>query len=69
MPQGGIDRGETPLRGGAARAREEVGTPAPLLAESRQWLAYDRREALGAGATGTAVSRRDQRWFALPLHR
>lgn len=42
MPQGGIDKGETPVEAASRELAEEVGTSkALLLRESRDWIAYD----------------------------
>ena len=65
MPQGGIDRGETPLAGGVARAEEEVGTDrAELLAESRHWYAYDLPPELRPAHWDGRYRGQSQRWFA-----
>ena len=44
MPQGGIDKGETPLVGALRELEEEVGVPEKLvdvLEETSDWLFYD----------------------------
>ena len=42
MPQGGIDRGETPRRAALRELGEEIGTDrAVIIGESRGWLSYD----------------------------
>ncbi|WP_050421053.1 RNA pyrophosphohydrolase [Bradyrhizobium tropiciagri] len=42
MPQGSIEKGETPQQAALRELKEEVGTDnAELLAESRDWLQYD----------------------------
>ena len=66
MPQGGIDKGETPVEAACRELREEVGTAkALLLRESAKWIAYevpeDRRPPYWKGRwRGQA-----QKWFAL----
>ncbi len=42
MPQGGIDKGESPIEAACRELAEEVGTSkALLLRESRDWITYD----------------------------
>ena len=42
MPQGGVDKGETPVEAACRELREEVGTAkALLLRETRDWVTYD----------------------------
>ena len=42
MPQGGVDKGETPVEAACRELGEEVGTTkALLLRESRDWVTYD----------------------------
>jgi len=66
MPQGGIDKGETPVEAACRELHEEVGTTkALLLRESAGWISYevpaDRRPAYWKGRwRGQA-----QKWFAL----
>jgi putative (di)nucleoside polyphosphate hydrolase len=65
MPQGGIDPGESPLAAARRELREEVGTErALLLAESRQWLAYDLPKELRPPHWGRRWRGQSQRWFA-----
>lgn len=66
MPQGGIDRGETPREAALRELHEETGTDkAEILAESRQWLRYDLPpEALGVALKGNYCGQ-EQKWFAM----
>lgn len=66
MPQGGIDRGETP-RGAAWRElKEEVGTnKAEFLAESSGWMTYDLPEALRQSLWKGKWRGQAQKWFAM----
>jgi putative (di)nucleoside polyphosphate hydrolase len=66
MPQGGIDRGETPSQAALRELGEETGL-APdqveLLEELEPWLFYDFPPALKAKLTGPFYGQR-QKWFA-----
>ncbi|MEX0809514.1 MAG: RNA pyrophosphohydrolase [Dongiaceae bacterium] len=65
MPQGGIDRGETPIRAAWREMREEIGTDkASLLAESRRWLRYDLPDNLASTLWGGRFRGQEQKWFA-----
>src|SRR5690606_21054728 len=47
MPQGGIDKGEDPLRAALRELHEETSiTSVSLLAEAPEWIYYDLPEAL-----------------------
>lgn len=64
MPQGGIDRGETPREAALRELEEEVGTDkAEILAESQDWLAYDLPPAVRAEAWGGRYRGQKQKWF------
>ncbi len=65
MPQGGIDKGEDPLRAALRELHEETNiTSVSLLAEAPEWILYDLPdEALGVALKGKYRGQR-QRWFA-----
>lgn len=65
MPQGGIDKGEDPLRAAIRELYEETNvTAVSLLAEAPEWIYYDLPdEALGIAWKGRYRGQR-QRWFA-----
>lgn len=67
MPQGGIDRGETP-RDAALRELEEETGVAPhlvdIVAETRDWLRYDLPPALIGRVWQERYRGQEQKWFA-----
>jgi putative (di)nucleoside polyphosphate hydrolase len=66
MPQGGIDRGETPSQSALRELGEETGLEpdqVELLEELEPWLFYDFPPALKARLTGPYYGQR-QKWFA-----
>src|SRR5690606_23588142 len=65
MPQGGIDKGEDPLRAALRELHEETSiSTASLLAEAPEWIYYDLPDAaLGIALKGLYRGQR-QRWFA-----
>jgi putative (di)nucleoside polyphosphate hydrolase len=66
MPQGGIDRGETPAEAALRELGEETGIEphqVELLEELDPWLFYDFPPALKARLTGPYFGQR-QKWFA-----
>ena len=66
MPQGGIDRGESPVQAAIRELGEETGLEArhvELLEEIEPWLYYDFPPALKAKLTGPFYGQR-QKWFA-----
>jgi putative (di)nucleoside polyphosphate hydrolase len=66
MPQGGIDRGETPRQAALRELEEEVGTAkAEILAESDAWLRYDFPSELRRRAWLKRYRGQAQKWFAM----
>ncbi|WP_193367099.1 RNA pyrophosphohydrolase [Pelagibius marinus] len=66
MPQGGIDKGETPEAAVLREMEEEIGTDkAEIIAESRQWLHYDLPDHLVGKVWKGKYRGQKQRWFAL----
>lgn len=66
MPQGGIDRGESPAEAALRELGEETGLESgqiELLEELEPWLFYDFPPALKAKLTGPYYGQR-QKWFA-----
>jgi putative (di)nucleoside polyphosphate hydrolase len=66
MPQGGIDRGETPVQAALRELAEETGLQpkhVELLEELEEWLFYDFPPALKQKLTGPFFGQR-QKWFA-----
>ena len=66
MPQGGIDEGEDPRETALRELEEEIGTAkATIIAESKDWLRYDRPEHLTPKNRGGKYRGQEQKWFAL----
>jgi putative (di)nucleoside polyphosphate hydrolase len=66
MPQGGVDKGETPVEAVCRELWEEVGTSqALLLRQTDGWLTYDVPEALRPAYWKGRWKGQAQRWFAL----
>jgi putative (di)nucleoside polyphosphate hydrolase len=66
MPQGGIDKGESPQKAVLRELHEEIGTDkAEIVAESRQWLYYDLPDHLVGKVWKGRYRGQKQRWFAL----
>lgn len=68
MPQGGIDKGETPLQAATRELQEETNvTSVTLLAETPGWLAYDLPADIGKEAWKGRWRGQAQKWFAFRL--
>jgi len=66
MPQGGIDRGETPRQAAYRELKEEIGTGnAKIVAESNHWFYYDLPEELANKAWSGRWKGQRQKWFAM----
>ncbi len=66
MPQGGIDRGETPRQAAFRELKEEIGTNnAEIIAESKRWLYYDLPAGLAKQAWGGRWHGQRQKWFVM----
>lgn len=65
MPQGGVDKGESPAAAALREMREEIGTDhADMLQESRLWHAYDLPQELAARSWGGRYRGQAQKWIA-----
>ncbi len=67
MPQGGVDKGETPATAALRELEEEIGVAAKLievLEETDDWLYYDFPLELRRRMGGPYLGQR-QKWFAL----
>ena len=65
MPQGGIDKGESPREAALRELKEETGTDkAEFLAEAKRWLTYDFPPELRERFRGRFQGQQ-QKWFAM----
>ena len=66
MPQGGIDKGETPEKAALRELMEEVGTDkAEIVGEMQDWVTYDLPPHLVGVAFRGKYKGQRQKWFAL----
>jgi putative (di)nucleoside polyphosphate hydrolase len=66
MPQGGIDKGESPENAARRELKEEVGTDkAEIIRELDGWLEYDLPAHLVGVALHGKYRGQKQKWFAL----
>ena len=66
MPQGGIDRGESPRQAALRELKEEIGTDkAEFLAESAHWLRYEVPQGIAGRLWGGRYRGQMQKWFAM----
>ena len=66
MPQGGIDKGESPREAALRELHEEVGTAqVEVLAESRTWLRYDLPAEIVPRVWRARYRGQEQKWFAM----
>jgi len=66
MPQGGIDKGETPIEAALRELQEEVGTDkAEIIGEMDDWVTYDLPPHLVGVAFRGKYKGQRQKWFAL----
>ncbi len=66
MPQGGIDRGETPRRAALRELQEEIGTAkARIVTVTPGWLRYDLPQGLQGKVWGGKYRGQEQKWFLM----
>ena len=66
MPQGGIDKGESPRKAALRELKEEIGTnKAEFLAETKGWLSYDFPAELRERFQQGRFQGQRQKWFAM----
>ena len=66
MPQGGIDKDETPIEAAKRELQEEVGTDkAEIIGEMDDWVTYDLPEHLIGVAFHGKYRGQRQKWFAM----
>lgn len=66
MPQGGIDKDESPRAAAMRELKEEIGTDkAEIITESKGWLSYDLPADLVPKIWGGKYRGQIQKWFLL----
>jgi putative (di)nucleoside polyphosphate hydrolase len=66
MPQGGIDKGESPREAALRELHEETGTDkARIIAVTRNWLRYDLPAALQSKVWKGKYRGQEQKWFLM----
>jgi putative (di)nucleoside polyphosphate hydrolase len=66
MPQGGIDKGESPRQAALRELKEETGTDkAEIVGEMEGWVSYDLPAHLVGIAFHGRFKGQRQKWFAL----
>jgi putative (di)nucleoside polyphosphate hydrolase len=71
MPQGGIDKGETPRDAGLRELHEETGVAPPLVtveAETKGWVRYDLPADLLGKVWKGRFRGQEQKWLLLRFH-
>jgi len=64
MPQGGIDKGESPAEAALRELEEEIGTgKAVVLAETKDWHRYDLPPHLVGKVWGGRYRGQEQKWL------